>query len=400
MYPILKGIRILDITAVILGPFGAQILGDLGAEVIKIEPPEGDSMRPIAPLAVPGMSAIFANNNRNKKSVALDLKSAGGKAALSKLIPTCDVLIHNMRQEALDKLGFSYEVVRKLNPGIIYCAANGFGKDGPYAGRPAYDDVIQACSGIAGLFALRDGTAQYVPSIVADKVTGLHLAYAVMAALLHKERSGQAPGYVEIPMFETMTAFSLNEHLAGATFGDASTEGYVRVVSPDRKPYRTMDGFVGVLPYTQDKWTKVLGEIGLPHVAKEAWFLDPTERSKRVGELYAMLAEKMSARTTDEWCATFMRLDVPHARVNSPTDLLSDEHLAAIGFFKTNFAGETPVKRNLRAPITFSDVPREKDLPPPMLGADTRAVLAAAGLSEAEIAAALPRAEPKVASKG
>lgn len=391
MYPILKGIRIIDITAVILGPYGAQILGDLGAEVIKIEPPEGDSMRPIAPLAAPGMSAIFANNNRNKKSVALDLKSDGGKAALRKLIPTADVLIHNMRQDALDKLGFSFEATRQLHPRLIYCAANGFGKDGPYAGRPAYDDVIQACSGVAGLFALRDGNAQYVPSIVADKVTGLHLAYAVMAALLHRERSGEVPGYVEIPMFETMVAFSLNEHLAGATFGDNETPGYVRVVSPDRKPYRTKDGFVGVLPYTEDKWTKVLGEIGLSHIAKEPWFLDPTERSKRVGDLYQMLSEKMTSRTTDQWCETFMRLDVPHARVNSPTELLTDAHLTKLNFFQTNFTGETPVKRTLRAPITFGDVRRDQDTPPPNLGADTRTVLKDAGLSDAEIEAAIPR---------
>jgi crotonobetainyl-CoA:carnitine CoA-transferase CaiB-like acyl-CoA transferase len=215
MLPILKGIRIIDVTAVILGPYAAQILGDLGADVIKIEPPEGDSMRPIAPLAENGLSHIFANNNRNKRSVCLDLKSEGGKAALRKLIPTGDVLIHNMRQDALDKLGFSFDAVRKIKPDILYCAANGYGRDGPYAGRPAYDDVIQAASGIAGLFQLRDGEARYVPSIVADKVTGLHLAYAVLAALLHKARTGEVPGYVEIPMFETLAAFALNEHGSG-----------------------------------------------------------------------------------------------------------------------------------------------------------------------------------------
>jgi crotonobetainyl-CoA:carnitine CoA-transferase CaiB-like acyl-CoA transferase len=396
MYPILKGIRIIDITAVILGPYGAQTLGDLGAEVIKIEPPEGDSMRLIAPLAGPAMSAIFANNNRNKKSVAIDLKSEGGKAALRKLIPTADCLVHNMRQEALDKLGFDYESVTKLNPNIIYCAAIGYGRDGPYAGRPAYDDVIQAASGLAGLFQLRDGTAQYVPSIVADKVTGLHLAYAVLAALLHKERSGKPPGYVEIPMFETMTAFNLNEHLSGATWGDASTEGYVRVVSVDRKPYKTKDGYIGVLPYTEDKWTKVLTDIGLPHVAKEKWFLDPTERSKRVGELYSMLSEKLVARTTAEWCETFSRLDVPHSPVHTPTQLLSDPHLNAVDFFKPNFADETPVRRNLRAPVTFTDVPREQDRAPPVLGADTRAVLREAGMSDAEIEAAIPKPRKKV----
>jgi crotonobetainyl-CoA:carnitine CoA-transferase CaiB-like acyl-CoA transferase len=387
MFPILSGIRIIDITAVILGPYGSQILGDLGAEVIKIEPPEGDSMRPIAPVGPDGMAAIFANNNRNKQSVVLDLKTAAGKAALRKLIPTGDVLVHNMRQGALDKLGFSYEAVKQLKPDIIYCAANGYGRDGPYAGRPAYDDVIQACSGIAGLFEVRDGEAAYAPSIIADKVTGLHLAYAVLAALLHKARSGTSPGYVEIPMFETMVAFSLNEHLAGATWGDATTNGYARVVARDRRPYRTKDGFIGVLPYSQDKWTVVLEEIGHGAVAREDWFANPTARSREVGRLYGLLAEVMPQRTTAEWCETFTRLDVPHSRVNSPGDLLNDPHLDAVDFFAPNFSAASQMQRALRAPVIFGDVPPAPDRPPPALGADTEAVLRAAGLSRAEIEA-------------
>jgi crotonobetainyl-CoA:carnitine CoA-transferase CaiB-like acyl-CoA transferase len=391
MLPILKGVRIIDVTAVILGPYAAQILGDLGADVIKIEPPEGDSMRPIAPLAETGLSHIFANNNRNKRSVCLDLKSEGGKAALRRLIPTGDVLIHNMRQDALDKLGFSFEAVRKIKPDIIYCAANGYGRDGPYAGRPAYDDVIQAASGIAGLFQLRDGDAQYVPSIVADKVTGLHLAYAVLAALLCKARTGEVPGYVEIPMFETMAAFALNEHMGGATFGASETQGYARVVSPDRKPYRTKDGFIGVLPYTQDKWTKVLTEIGLADVTKQAWFKNPTERSSRIGELYGMLTKALPARTTADWCETFMRLDVPHSPVNTPTQLLTDPHLQAVNFFEPDFAADTPMRRNLRAPILFGGLDNGTDLPPPALGQHTEQVLRDIGMSDAEIAAAMPR---------
>jgi crotonobetainyl-CoA:carnitine CoA-transferase CaiB-like acyl-CoA transferase len=179
MTPLLKGLRILDLTTVILGPYGTQILGDLGAEVIKVEPPEGDSMRPVAPLAAPGISAIFSNFNRNKRSVALDLKTEAGKAALRKLIATADVFVHNMRQEAMDKLGFTFKAVREANPRIVYAAAVGFGRHGRYAGKPAYDDVIQAASGFAGLFEMRDGTPLYAPSIAADKVSGIHLAYAM-----------------------------------------------------------------------------------------------------------------------------------------------------------------------------------------------------------------------------
>lgn len=389
MYPILQGIRIIDVTAVILGPYGAQILGDLGADVIKIEPPEGDNMRPLPPLAEPGMSAMFANNNRNKRSVCLDLKSPAGKRALEALIPSGDVLIHNMRQEALDKLGFSFDAVRKLNPRIVYCAAVGFGRTGPYAGRPAYDDVIQAASGVAGLFELRDGAAAYAPSIIADKITGLHLAYAVLAALLHRERSGSPPGYVEIPMFESMVAFNLTEHLQGATWGEASTRGYHRITARDRRPYQTKDGWIGVLPYTLGNWTKVLEEIGKGEIAKTAWFRDDTERSRRVGELYTMLAEALPARTTREWCDTFSRLDVPHFPVKSIDDLLADPHLAAVDFFKPDFDRPTAIKRTLRAPIRFDGVERRKDMPAPRLGADTAEVLRAAGLSDAEIAAAL-----------
>ncbi len=392
MIPLLKGLRILDLTSVILGPYATQILGDLGAEVIKVEPPEGDSMRPVAPVAAGGVSAIFANNNRNKRSVVLDLKTESGRAALMKLVPTADAFVHNMRQQALDKLGFTYKAVRAANPNIVYAAAVGFGRHGRYAGKPAYDDVIQAASGFAGLFQMRDGAPLYAPSIAADKVSGLHLAYAVMAALLYRERSGKAPGYVEVPMFELMSAFSLSEHLSHATFEEAGKVGYVRVLSPSRRPYKTKDGWVGVLPYTQRNWTKILTEIGRPDVVELPWFRDATERSKRVDELYAILAGALTARSTAEWLATFERLDMPHSPVRTPQELLSDPHLADVGFFATNFAGETPVTRTLRAAVNVEDVATERDLPPPPLGADTADVLRAAGCSEAEIGAVLPRA--------
>ena len=222
-----------------------------------------------------------------------------------------------MRQQALDKLGFTYKAVRAANPNIVYAAAVGFGRHGRYAGKPAYDDVIQAASGFAGLFQMRDGTPLYAPTIAADKISGLHLAHAVLAALLYRERSGKAPGYVEVPMFELMAAFSLSEHLSHATFEDEGKVGYVRVLSPGRRPYKTKDGWVGVLPYTERNWTKILNEIGRPEVAELAWFKDATERSKRVDELYAILAEELPSRTTAEWLAIFERLDIPHSPVRT-----------------------------------------------------------------------------------
>jgi crotonobetainyl-CoA:carnitine CoA-transferase CaiB-like acyl-CoA transferase len=395
MIPLLEGLRILDLTSVILGPYATQILGDFGAEIIKVEPPEGDSMRPVAPVAAGGVSAIFANANRNKRSVVLDLKTEAGRAALMKLVPTADAFVHNMRQQALDKLGFTYKAVRAANPNIVYAAAVGFGRHGRYAGKPAYDDVIQAASGFAGLFGMRDGAPLYAPTIAADKISGLHLAHAVLAALLYRQRSGKAPGYVEVPMFELMAAFSLSEHLGHATFEDAGNVGYVRVLSRSRKPYKTKDGWVGVLPYTERNWTKILKEIGRPEVAELAWFRDATERSKRVDELYAILAEMLPSRTSAEWLEIFERLDIPHSPVRTPQDLLSDPHLADVGFFETRFAGPTPVKRTLRQAINVEDVGSGPDLPPPSLGADTADVLRAAGCSEAEIAAALSGAKAR-----
>ena len=378
MIPLLKGLRILDLTSVILGPYATQILGDLGAEVIKVEPPEGDSMRPVAPVAAPGLSAIFANFNRNKRSVVLDLKSEAGKAALRKLMPTADVFVHNMRQEAMDKLGFTFKAVREVNPRIIYAAAIGYGRHGRYAGKPAYDDVIQAASGFAGLFQMRDGAPLYAPTIAADKVSGLHLAYAVMAALLYRERTGEVPGYVEVPMFELMAAFSLSEHMSAATFEENGKVGYVRVISPSRRPYKTKDGWVGVLPYTQRNWTKILAEIGRPDVAEFDWFKNATERSRRVDELYDILAVAMVDRTTAEWLAIFERLDIPSQPVRLPNDLLHDPHLHDVGFFATNFAERDAGDRARCARPSTWEASRSPDLPPPLLGADTAAILRAA----------------------
>jgi crotonobetainyl-CoA:carnitine CoA-transferase CaiB-like acyl-CoA transferase len=219
-------------------------------------------------------------------------------------------------------------------------------------------------------------------------VTGLHLVYAVLAALLHRERSGEVPGYVEIPMFEAMTAFNLNEHLSGATWGDDTTAGYQRVLARDRRPYKTKDGWLGVLPYTAAHWVKFFAEIDRAHLSQEAWFTNATERSRNFEKLYGLLAEVIPKRTTAEWISVFERLDIPHSVVRSPADLLVDPHLAAVDFFTPNFEGETPVQRTLRQPIGFDGLNTTPDLAPPLLGADTEAVLRSAGLTDTEIKAA------------
>jgi crotonobetainyl-CoA:carnitine CoA-transferase CaiB-like acyl-CoA transferase len=285
-----------------------------------------------------------------------------------------------MRQDALDRLGFDYETVRGLNPRLIYCAAVGYGSSGPYAGRPAYDDVIQAASGIAGLFEMRDGVPAFVPSVMADKVVGLYTAQAVLAALFHRERSGGGGAYVEVPMFETMAAFTLSEHLSEATFDPDGSFGYARALFPTRKPYRTADGWMAALPYTAAHWTRVLSAIGRDDVVAAGWINIPAERARRTSELYAILAETLLQRTTGDWLAEFERLDVPAAPVNQPRDLPSDPHHAAVGTFRPNFADNSPVVTALRFPIEHKGVAVVPDLPPPRLGASNQDLCAELGM--------------------
>ncbi|MFM9938245.1 MAG: CaiB/BaiF CoA transferase family protein [Hyphomicrobiaceae bacterium] len=386
MYPLLKGFRIVDITTIILGPFATQILGDLGAEIIKIEALDGDMNRAIPPQGAPGIGGVYANNNRNKRSLAVDLKQDAGKDILRRLLQTSDALVHNMRQDALDRLGFGWETVHALNPRLVYCAALGYGSDGPYAGKPAYDDIIQAGGGIAGMTAKRDGTPAYNPTVTADKVAALHTVYAVLAALLHRERTGGEGQLVEMPMLEAIAAFSLNEHLMGAAFADGAKLGYHRTLSKNRKPYKTRDGHVAVLPYTTAQWGRAMQAIGREDIAAEPWFADNALRSQRSDQLYTILGDALAARTSKEWLVLFEGLDIPCGPVNSLEDLLEDPHLKAVGFFEPNYAAPTPVIRSLRQPVIYRGLAREADAVPPRLGADTAALLADLGFADADVA--------------
>ncbi len=387
MYPLLQGLRIVDITTIVLGPFATQMLGDMGAEIIKIEALDGDMNRWTPPAVEPGIGAGFANNNRNKRSLALDLKQPAGKEILSRLLGTADALVHNMRQDALDRLGFGWEEVHALNPRLVYCAALGYGSDGPYAGKPAYDDIIQAASGIAGLTWARDGTPAYHPTVTADKVAALHVVYAVLAALLHRERTGGNGQLVEMPMLEAMAAFSLNENLMGATFEAGGGLGYHRTLSRNRKPFPTKDGYIGLLPYTTAQWRRVMDALGREDVTSAAWFGDNAARSKRSDELYAILAASLGSRISAEWLALFEKLDVPCGPVHSLQSLVDDPHLAAVGFFEPDFNQPTSINRSLRQPVLWRGLEREPDTVPPKLGADTAAILADLGYDSAAMAA-------------
>jgi len=383
MVPLLTGIRVIEVGAVVLGPYAAQILGDLGADVIKVEPIEGDMARNAHPQGAGG-GALFVNNNRNKRMLAIDLKRAEGRAALARLIGTADVLLHNMRVDAAERLGLGFDAVAAINPRIVHCAAIGFGQAGPYRDRPAFDDIIQAASGMAGLAMHHDGVPQFVPTIVADKVAGLHTVYGILAALVARERGQEGPFRVEVPMFEAMVAFLMNEHLAEASFAADGATGYPRLLSPNRRPFRTADGWIAVLPYTAGQWRRFLAEIGRDSLCEEAWFRDARTRQARIDELYAILAESLPERTTDAWIQVLSGRDVPCSRIATPDDLLRDPHLAEIGFFDVPEGYPAGVARVVPQPVRF-DTPRTPDTPPAGIGTASRAVLRDCGYDEAAI---------------
>lgn len=372
-----------------MGPFAGQILADLGAEVIKVEPIEGDVARASHPQAndgAKGMGALYVNNNRNKRAIAVDLKSPGGKAVIDKLIRRSDVLLHNMRPEAADRLGLSYDAVAAINPRMIYCSAIGFGQRGRYRGRPAFDDVIQAAAGLAGI-AEHDGEdPRFIPTILADKVGALHAVYGILAALVARAHGRQEALRVEVPMFEALTSFVLNEHLAAATFDEDGKVGYSRVLSPDRRPYRTRDGWIAVLPYTAEQWRRFLIEAGRADVLAQPWFEKADTRQAHIDDLYSVIASVLPQRDSSAWLEALARLDIPCSQVNRLEDLLDDPHLSDVDFFQVGERYPSTIKRMLPQPVVFGGVDPHADTPPPTLGEDTHTVLTECGYSDAEIA--------------
>jgi crotonobetainyl-CoA:carnitine CoA-transferase CaiB-like acyl-CoA transferase len=354
----LEGVRIIDMTTVAMGPYATQILGDMGADVIKVESPEGDVFRNAAPARNPGMGAAFMNLNRNKRSIVLNLKKDEDKAVLVRLLKDADVFVSNTRPQALRKLGLAYEVLEKHNPRLIFCGTYGFSEKGPYAGRPAFDDVIQAMSGLAALQGHNSSDGpEYVNTIMADKCAGLTATYAISMALYEREKSGRGQA-IEVPMFETMVSFNLLEHMAGQTFRPKmSNMGYERILSPHRRPYRTRDGFIGLLPYTTAQWTRFFEIAGTPEHAADPRFVDPVKRSENINTLYGILADLVAKRTTAELSELLKNADIPMAPILSPDDLLEDPHLRAIGFFREVEHPTEGAVRTVGIPVTFSRTP-------------------------------------------
>lgn len=374
----LAGLRVIDLTAMVMGPYCTQIMADMGADVIKIEPPDGDNTRYISVGPSHGMSGVFVNVNRGKRSVVLDLREPSGIAVMHALIGSADVFIHSMRSKAIAKLGLSYEKVAALRPNIVYTNCYGYSRRGPDKDLTAYDDTIQAECGLPAIQQMLTGEANYVGTIMADKIAGMTALYSTMMALYHREKTGEGQE-VEVGMFETMASFMLVEHANGAMFDPPLGPAiYPRAVAPNRRPYRTKDGQIAALIYNDKQWSAFIEAVQPPWAGEHYATLQ--QRARQIDTVYALLAGTMKERTTEEWLTLFRKLDIPAAPLRTPQELFDNPHLNAVGLFETV---DTPHGRMRMpgVPVLLSRTPGRIAGPAPELGAHTREVLESLGLT-------------------
>jgi crotonobetainyl-CoA:carnitine CoA-transferase CaiB-like acyl-CoA transferase len=381
----LSGLTIIDMSSVVLGPFATLIFGDLGANVIKIESAQegkaGDMMRYAGASPTGDLGPIYTALNRNKQSVQLDVKTPEGKAALTELLKTADVFFHNVRLAGMERLGFDYEAVKAINPEIVYLHCAGFGSGGAYEHRQAYDDLIQGASGFASMTHRRDGSPPaYAPSLVADKTVGLFAAYATLAAIVHKERTGRGQ-FVQVPMMESFTFFHMVENLYGETYLPGNGKlAYTRSINKNRKPYPTLDGHIGLVPYSDAQWRTFFELGGRPGVFDDPRFSTYAARTENTTELYSIIEEVASTKTTAEWLDLLDAANIPAMKYSEMEDVLTDEHLTSVNFFEERDHPDAGRYRAMKHPVFFSDSPAGIRIDPRPLGADTETVLESLGL--------------------
>jgi crotonobetainyl-CoA:carnitine CoA-transferase CaiB-like acyl-CoA transferase len=384
----LAGTKIIDLTSVMMGPYATMILGDYGADVIKVESPEGDVMRHAAPMRHPQMGAMYLQGNRNKRSIVLDLKKAGGRDALLRLSADADVFVHNVRPAAMRRLKLGADDLLARNPQLVYASLHGFGETGPYAGRPAYDDLIQGMTALPALTGKITGEPRFSPATMADRIVGLNATHAILAALLHRDRSGEGQS-IEIPMFETMAQFVLGDHMGGRSFEPPiGPPGYSRLLSPDRRPYRTSDGYICALVYTDRQWTAFFRIIGQDNAAeRDLRLASIISRTNNYDFVYDWFSNVMKTRTTAEWMRLLAEADIPHAPLHDLDSLIDDPHLNAVGFFRSI---DHPTEGALRVAgpaASWSKTPPSVRQYPPRLGEHGEEILREAGFSDGEIEA-------------
>jgi formyl-CoA transferase len=384
----LKGVKVVDMTTVLMGPYAAQMLGDYGADVIKVENLEGDVTRMIGPTRHHGMGPVFLNANRSKRSIALDLKKPGGRESVLRLMKAADVLLYNVRPQAMARLQLGYDVVSKINPRMIYAGVFGFGQDGPYAAKPAYDDLIQGATALPALIARTssDGVPRYVPNALVDRIVGLTAVGAICASLVHRDRTGQGQR-LDVPMFETMTAFVMGDHMGGLTYEPPLDKGgYPRHLSRDRRPYKTSDGHICVIIYNDKQWQSFFNATERDDLRNDPVFSTFAGRATNINTVYAELARIFETKTTAEWMDLLNKADVPVMPMHDLESILQDPHLEATGFFPIVDHPTEGKIRSMRASATWSETPVEPSRLAPRLNEHGHDILKEAGFSADEIA--------------
>ena len=385
MFDLLHGLKVVDLTTVVLGPYATQLLADFGADVVKVEPLTGDGFRAVRPGRHAELGVGFMNFNRNKRALALDLKKPQGKEILDRLIADADVFVHNMRGKAAAQLGLDYESMAAVNPRLVYCSGVGFASDGPDANAPAYDDIIQARSGLAALNKDAKGAPQFVRTVACDKVVGLHLALAISAGVIKQQRQNQGSA-IEVPMLESMAAFLMSEHLAGHTLIPAEGElGYERLFSANRKPFQTTDGYIAVMPYTSKQWVSFLQLIGRDDLSQAGWVIDGAQRSERIDELYGLVGEVIQSHDTAHWLALLGQHDIPCAQVNDLKDLVDDPQLQSSRWLQNHSDPELGDYLSLASPFRIRGETAAESTRAPKIGEHSVAVLTQLGYDNVQV---------------